>query len=61
MSTPKLKKGPEDAVRILEFIFSVETPSQLVLREWPTCLWNMMAFIPFSQVEYNRGEGDHTL
>src|SRR4029434_3097134 len=32
MSTPKLKKGPEDAVRNSGVYFSVETPSQLVLR-----------------------------
>ena len=61
MSTPKLKNGPEDVVRISGVYFSVETPSQLVLREWPNSLWTMLAFIPFSQVEYNRGEGDHTL
>ena len=54
-STPKLKNGLEGAVRIPGVYFNVETPSQLVLREWPNSLWTMLAFIPFSQVEYKMG------
>src|SRR4029434_3687434 len=59
MSTPKWKKGPEDAVRILEFISAWRPPlswcSENGLPDCRLC-W---AFIHFSQVEYKRG--DHTL
>ena len=60
MRTPKLKKGPEDVVRFLEFISAWRPPLSWCSKAY-LFLDYVVVFIPFSQVEYNRGGDDHTL
>ena len=56
MSTPNLKNGPEDVVRISGVYFSVETPYKHVAQRMAYLTVGRCCIIPFSQVEY-RGNG----
>ena len=61
MSTPNLKKGPEDIVRISGVYFSVETPSKCVAQRMAYLSVEYVGIYIIQSGRIQEGRGDHTL